>query len=37
MLKHESATREAGTEWLEGMTVQLAEIRTLPEIAEPRQ
>ena len=37
MLKHESATLEARSEWLEGMTVQLAEIRALAEVAEPRQ
>jgi hypothetical protein len=36
MLKRESATHAARAEWLEGMALQLAEIRTLPEAAEPQ-
>jgi hypothetical protein len=37
MLKRERATLEARAEWLEGMAIQLAEIRTLPEVAEPQR
>ena len=37
MLKRESATHEARADWLEGMAIQLAEIRALPETAQPRR
>ena len=35
MLQLERATLMANVEWLEGMALQLAEIRTLPEVVEP--
>jgi len=37
MLKRESATHEARAEWLEGMAIQLAEIRALPEARGPQR
>jgi hypothetical protein len=37
MLKREQASLDARTEWLEGMAIQLAQIRRLPEVAEPRR
>jgi hypothetical protein len=37
MLKRERRTLQARAEWLEGMAIQLAEIRTLPELADPRR
>ena len=36
MPQRESATLGARAEWLEEMAIQLAEIRTLPEVAEPQ-
>jgi len=35
MVQLERATLMANVEWLEGMAIQLAEIRTLPEVVEP--
>jgi hypothetical protein len=37
MLERERATVAATTDWLEAMAIQLAEIRALPQVAEPRR
>jgi hypothetical protein len=37
MLERERATVAATADWLQAMAIQLAEIRALPEIVEPRR
>jgi hypothetical protein len=37
MLDRERATVAATAAWLEAMAIQLAEIRALPQVAEPRR
>jgi hypothetical protein len=37
MLERERATVAATADWLQAMAIQLAEIRALPEVLEPRR
>lgn len=37
MLARERATVAATADWLEAMAIQLAEIRALPQVVEPRR
>ena len=37
MRRRERASRTVEVEWVEAMAIQLAEIRTLPEVVEPRR